>query len=166
MTETYIPRPDLHLDEQGLEVIHQLLLSATTGSTDYRVGTVDTEPLDSTAIPWSTDFPRRLLLPGLLQWARQARLLRAELESLEQRIAMLAEQTESTDTEVTPHHLAEFRVGPPTGLSRILTRQSDIRRRALEIQQEYGDPIQSLAEMLGNIPGSQEDWNALVDEPY
>ena len=28
------------------------------------------------------------------------------------------------------------------------------------------DPISSLATLLGNMPGSQEDWEALIDEPY
>jgi hypothetical protein len=90
----------------------------------------------------------------------------AGLETHEERTAVLEQQTESTDTEAMPYQAIEFRVGPSTGLPRIVARQSDIRRRALKIQQEQGDPIQNLAEMLGNIPGSQEDWNALVDEPY
>lgn len=28
------------------------------------------------------------------------------------------------------------------------------------------DPIQSLAELLRDMPGSQEDWEALINEPY
>jgi hypothetical protein len=36
----------------------------------------------------------------------------------------------------------------------------------MEIRQEYGDPIQNLATLLENMPGSQEDWEALIDEPY
>jgi hypothetical protein len=55
---------------------------------------------------------------------------------------------------------------PPSMLSRILARQPEIRHRAMEVRQKYGDPIQSLAELLGNMPGSQEEWDALIDEPY
>lgn len=28
------------------------------------------------------------------------------------------------------------------------------------------DPIQAMSESLGNLPGSQEDWETLIDEPY
>lgn len=50
-------------------------------------------------------------------------------------------------------------------LARIVARQPQILRRALEIRQEHGDPIQNLVELLGNMPGNQEDWEALMDEP-
>ena len=52
------------------------------------------------------------------------------------------------------------------GLLLIRMRQPQILRRALEIRREYGDPIQNLADLLGNMLGSQEDWEALIDEPY
>jgi hypothetical protein len=55
---------------------------------------------------------------------------------------------------------------PSSTLSRIQARQPQILRRAMEIRQEYGDPIQNLATLLENMPGSQEDWEALIDEPY
>lgn len=51
-----------------------------------------------------------------------------------------------------------------TGLARISARQPEIRRRALEIQQEHGDPIQNLAELLGSIPIRDEE-DILIDEP-
>jgi hypothetical protein len=122
--------------------------------TGYREAGLETSPLHSTTTQW------------LIELARQVRSAQTDLDTHEERIAMLEQQTESTDTEAMPYRPTEFHFGPPTGLSRILARQSDIRRRALEIQQEHGDPIQNLAEMLGNIPGSQEDWDALIDEPY
>jgi hypothetical protein len=62
--------------------------------------------------------------------------------------------------------LMESRLAPSSALSRIRARQPQILRRASEIRQEYGDPIQNLAELLRNMPGSQEDWEALIDEPY
>ena len=124
-----------------------------TGYTELKVGT---RPLPSNVTQWLIE-----LLAG------QMRSMQTDLETQEERIAMLEAQTQSTDdTEAMPYRPMEFRGGPSTGLSRILARQSEIRRCALEIQQEHGDPIQNLAEMLGNIPGSQEDWDALIDEPY
>ena len=165
MTENDATRIPVSLHEQPWEN----MLAGFDASAD---DTGYTERLAGTAAQAS------ILLQGLkklaqLEIARQLQPIWAHLETYEagldtheERITMLEQQTESTDTEATPHRLMDFRVGPPTGLSRILARQSDIRRRALEIQQEYGDPIQNLAEMLGNIPGSQEDWDALVDEPY
>jgi hypothetical protein len=124
-----------------------------TGYTELKVGT---NPLPGNVTQWLIE-----LLAG------QMRSMQTDLETHEERIAMLEAQTQSTDdTEVMLYRPIEVGVSPPTGLSRILARQSDIRRRALEIQQEHGDPIQNLAEMLGNIPGSQEDWDVLIDEPY
>lgn len=82
--------------------------------------------------------------------------------------------TTSTDFEACLAHEEKILVGefmgpcptPSSALSRLRARQPQILRRALEIRQEYGDPIQNLAELLGNMPGSQEDWKALIDEPY
>lgn len=55
---------------------------------------------------------------------------------------------------------------PTSALGRIQARQSEVVSRALELQDEYGDPVRGLAELLGSMPGNQEDWQALIDEPY
>ena len=124
--------------------------------TGYREPRLETGPLHNTTTQW------------LIALAQQVRSVQTHLETYyyEERIAAPEQQVESTDTEAMPYQAIEFRVGPSTGLPRIVARQSDIRRRALKIQQEHGAPIPNLAEMLGNIPGSQEDWDALIDEPY
>ena len=62
--------------------------------------------------------------------------------------------------------LKESYLHPSSALSYIRARQPDVLSRALEIEREYGDPIQNLAQFLGEVPGSQEDWDRLVDEPY
>lgn len=76
------------------------------------------------------------------------------------------EETLSVEGDILRGEFVEPRPTPSSTLSRIRARQPQILRRALEIRQEYGDPIQNLAELLGNMPGSQEDWEALIDEPY
>jgi hypothetical protein len=76
------------------------------------------------------------------------------------------EETLSVEGDILRGEFMEPRPTPSSTLSRIQARQPQILRRALEIRQEYGDPIQNLAELLGNMPGSQEDWEALIDEPY
>lgn len=154
MAETETIRTLFNLRSEDWDAILTSFLgeASDTGYTEPRV---ETSPLHSNVTQW------------LIELARQVRSMQTDLETHEERIAMLEVQTQSTDdTEAMPFRPMEFRVGPLTGLSRILARQSDIRRRALEIQQEHGDPIQNLAELLGSIPGSQEDWDALVDEPY
>lgn len=78
----------------------------------------------------------------------------------------LGEETLSVEGDILRGEFMEPRPTPSSTLSRIQARQPQILRRALEIRQEYGDPIQNLAELLGNMPGSQEDWEALIDEPY
>jgi hypothetical protein len=62
--------------------------------------------------------------------------------------------------------LGEPHAMPSSALSRIRSRQPYILRHALGVQKEHGDPVQNLAELLGSLPGSQEDWEALVDESY
>ena len=59
---------------------------------------------------------------------------------------------------------------PSRGIARILARDREIRRRAMEWQQEHGDPIERMAELLDDIVGDsahdREEWSALADEPY
>ena len=59
---------------------------------------------------------------------------------------------------------------PPRWAARIILRDLEARRRALELQEEYGDPIDRLIELLDGIVGDtdedREEWDALVDEPY
>jgi hypothetical protein len=55
---------------------------------------------------------------------------------------------------------------PSSALTAIRARQPQILRRASEFQEEHGDPIRFLASLLGGMPGRQEDWEALIDEPY
>jgi hypothetical protein len=57
---------------------------------------------------------------------------------------------------------------PSPGLERILTRDRDVRRQALEWQQKHGDPLERLQEILGEFIGESpediESWNELVEE--
>lgn len=62
--------------------------------------------------------------------------------------------------------LAETTLPTSIGLARIRSRRPHVRRRALQIQEEYGDPIQNLADTLGSMPGSEQDWDALIDASY
>jgi hypothetical protein len=62
--------------------------------------------------------------------------------------------------------LKQERPTQPGILSQIRARQSQVIQRALEIQKEYGDPIRHLGELLGRIQLSQDEWEALVEEPY
>jgi len=63
-----------------------------------------------------------------------------------------------------------LRPPPSKGIARILARDREIRRRAMEWQREHGDPIERMAELLDDIVGDsaedREEWSALVDEPY
>lgn len=49
-------------------------------------------------------------------------------------------------------------------LARIRARQPQILGRALEIRRKYGDPIQNLANLLADMPGSQKEWEILIDD--
>lgn len=59
---------------------------------------------------------------------------------------------------------------PRKWAARALLRDLEVRRRALEYQEEYGDPVDALVKLLDDIVGdTAEDrkaWEALVDEPY
>jgi hypothetical protein len=76
------------------------------------------------------------------------------------------DETSSVEGDILRGEFVGPRPTPSSTLSRIKARQPQILHRAMEIRQEYGDPIQSLAALLENMPGSQEDWEALIDEPY
>lgn len=76
------------------------------------------------------------------------------------------EETLSVEGDILRGEFVEPRPTRSSTLSRIRARQPQILHRALEIRREHGDPIQNLAALLGNMPGSQEDWEALIDEPY
>ena len=57
----------------------------------------------------------------------------------------------------------------PTALelqSRLRTQWPAIMAQARELRQTIPDPIQSLVDLLGSLPGSYATWREILEEPY
>jgi hypothetical protein len=50
------------------------------------------------------------------------------------------------------------------GLKRVAARQPEIRRSARKFRELHGDPVNELAQVLGELPVSDGDWQVLLDE--
>ena len=78
-------------------------------------------------------------------------------------------QTASSSLPGDREAVIVLRPVPSAGLARILDRDRDVRRRALEWRNEHGDPLDRMIELLddiiGDSPEDREAWDALVDEP-
>lgn len=159
MSETDVGRLDSDLDEHSLEVIQQLLLTPGTDDTGHSVGLVEAGPLDSTAIKWSSGFPRRLLEQGIFKLLLQVSSLRADLETREERIAMLEEQAQSTDTGVVLYRPIP---AVQTARERLWAIGQEGRSRALEYD---GDPIEDLHHILPEDL-SAEEWQNIISGAY
>jgi hypothetical protein len=159
MTETDVSRLDFNLDERSLEAIPQWLLTLGTDDTGYSVGPVEAGPLDSIESRWFSQFPRRLLEQGLIGLLRQVSSLRADLETHEERIAMLEDQSRWTDTGV-----ALYRAIPvvQTTRERLWAIGQEGRSRALEYE---GDPIEDLHHILPEDL-SAEEWQSIMSGAY
>ena len=79
---------------------------------------------------------------------------------------------DSTDSGADLKRNAQFiSIRPPAsrGLARILSRDGEVRRRALEWQKQHGNPLEQLQDFLsdwiGDTPEDIEEWNRMIDEP-
>lgn len=57
----------------------------------------------------------------------------------------------------------------PTALdpqARLRERWPSIIAQAQEFRQTIPDPVQSLIDLLGSLPGSYETWREILEEPY
>lgn len=52
------------------------------------------------------------------------------------------------------------------GLERIKARQPTIISRAKKLRTDIGDPIAKLENILQNIPVDDDEWDAIVQDPY
>lgn len=111
----------------------------------------------------STDAPYR---PSADTAARRQRLyLGAPSLLKEQRLMYYS----GLVNEMGTAHESQHNVAIKAALSpieRIRARQEKVRQRALELQQEHGDPVENLANLLGDIGLSDKEWDTLTDEPY
>ena len=79
---------------------------------------------------------------------------------------------DSTNSGADLKRNAQFiSIRPPAsrGLARILSRDREVRRRALEWQKQHGNPLEQLQDFLsdwiGDTPEDIEEWNRMIDEP-
>jgi len=52
------------------------------------------------------------------------------------------------------------------GLQRIQARQPEALRRARELRAILGNPVEAMAQALADIPGDNETWDRIAQEPY
>jgi len=151
MTEIDITRTAFNLDKQNLKAILNVLPIGVS-DTGYKELFVGTSPLDSNVTQWLIEVAR-------LEVARQLQSVRADLETHEERIAMLEQQTQSTDTEAM-----SYRTIPTiqTTQQRLWAMGQEGRLRALEYD---GDPIEELRNILPeNL--SADEWQNIVSGAY
>ena len=49
---------------------------------------------------------------------------------------------------------------------RIKARWPDILARAKKLREIYPDPVQSLIDTFAKLPGDEEIWEQIINEPY
>jgi hypothetical protein len=46
------------------------------------------------------------------------------------------------------------------------SRWSSILKQSQELSKEQKDPVQSIVDLLGNLPGDYATWREIIEEPY
>lgn len=46
------------------------------------------------------------------------------------------------------------------------SRWSSILKRSQELSKEQNDPVQSIVDLLENLPGDYSAWREILEEPY
>ena len=81
-------------------------------------------------------------------------------------------ETGVTETDSAPANPEKIMAGlepspiRTSALMRLRARGRQAIRRAEELRNQYGDPVDRLADLLSALPIDDDRWQEIIDEPY